>query len=151
MENLISEKQLTDRLEEVEEQIRSLENEKSHLDYVMARFLKAPKSKKVDWPYGLGVVAGTVEILKEKECWLSGTEICSLFFAGGWQSSSPKPAGVVISTLNGEILKKKKKGKQARIVRQDGKYGLPDAKWQVEATAQDAAKSIPNILSIQSP
>ena len=135
MTELIPTKQFTDRLEGIREEKRALEEEEGHLLYVIEHFTKSNKPKTPDWPYDLGIVNGTVEVLKEEVRWLSAPEICALFLSGGWQSMSSKPLSVVVSTLNGEIRIKKTKGEQPRIIKQAGKYGLPDSEWGKKAGA----------------
>ena len=135
MTELIPTKQFTDRLEGIREEKRALEEEEGHLLYVIEHFTKSNKPKTPDWPYDLGIVSGTVEVLKEEVRWLSAPEIYALFLSGGWQSTSSKPLGVVVSTLNGEIRIKKMKGEQPRIIKQAAKYGLPDSEWKKKAGA----------------
>ena len=135
MKELISTKQLTDRLESIREERMVLEEEEGHLRFVIDRFSKKTKPKTPDWPYNLGIVNGTVEVLRKEAGWLSGPEICALFLSGGWQSTSSNPINVLVSTLNGEIRIKRTKGERPRIIKQAAKYGLPDPEWQKKAGA----------------
>ncbi len=117
---------LEERISQINKKIELLEEERGHLVYVLNLALsEQPPPAEPRHPFNLGAVEGTVELLKKTSWWLTKKEIGDAFVKGGYPSRSKNPVEVIASTLNGEITKKTKKNRLPRVIRENGRYGLP--------------------------
>ena len=127
------------RLAELHQKQQDLQKEEGYLCYIgkciQEETEKLESKQTVDPPFNLGVVGGTVELLKQKERWMDKREIATAFLAGGYKTASSNPVESIASSLNGEIRKKTLKGLPSRIVRENGEYGLPDQDWRRKVTS----------------
>ena len=115
-------------LSSVREKRDLLDKQTEHLQYMIEILSSGnpPSDKLPVYPFNLGAVAGTVELLKKEEGrWLNKHEISEAFRAGGYQSKAKDMAEAIASTLNFEIRDKLQKGEPPRVIRKNGSYGLP--------------------------
>lgn len=121
---------LKDRLEILEQKRRDLQKDKEAIDtveaYIKEEIVSLESKYKVIHPFNLGGVAGTVELLKKEKRWMDKAEISKAFLAGGYKSTAQNPAESLASTLNSEVRDNNKKGSVLRIVKKNGRYGLPE-------------------------